>query len=381
MHPLLAGRERWQLFLGAWGGVGVAVGLLSRALLGVGWVEAMLFGVPLGLAAGPISLSAWYICRAMPLADTPLVRVATTAVSAALVTAGAWAALGWAWWATLAAGGTSLPPPNPRVVVPMLVGVGALAYLLALVITYLIGAFEASAAAGRRALEFQVAQRDAELAALRAQLDPHFLFNSLNSISGLITVAPDRARVMCQMLGEFLRDCLNLGGTRRISLEREVALAVQYLRIEEVRFGDRLRLRTDVAVESAETPVPPLLVQPLVENAVRHGIATRLEGGTVEVTTRRVGPRAVVTIRNPRDDDGSRPGTGLGLSLVRRRLQATYGDEAALTVEPGAQTFQVTLILPVEGEDGGLDPWRGTEDRPMRGDGGSAHGGGRRTGP
>lgn len=365
MHPLLAGRERWQLFLGAWGGVGVAVGLLSRALLGVGWAEAMLFGVPLGLAAGPISLSAWYICRAMPLADTPPVRVVTTAVSAALVTACAWAALGWAWWATLAAGGTSLPPANPRVVVPMLVGVGALAYLLALAITYLIGAFEASVAAARRALEFQVAQRDAELAALRAQLDPHFLFNSLNSISGLITVAPDRARVMCHMLGEFLRDCLSLGGTRRISLEREVALAVQYLRIEEVRFGDRLRLRTEVTAESAGTPVPPLIVQPLVENAVRHGIATRLDGGTVEVTTRRVGPRAVVTIRNPRDDDGSRPGTGLGLSLVRRRLLATYGDEAALTVEPGPQTFQVTLILPVEGV--------GSEDRPKTGDGGSAH--------
>jgi signal transduction histidine kinase len=348
MHPLLAGRQRWQLFLGAWAGVGVSLGLLSRALLGVGWVEALLFGVPLGLAAAPISLSAWYICRAMPLAVTPPARVATTAVSAALVTAGAWAGLGWAWWVTLATGGIALPPANPRVVVPMLVGVGALAYLLALAVTYLIDAFEASAAAARRALESQVAQRDAELAALRAQIDPHFLFNSLNSISGLITVAPDRARVMCLMLGEFLRDCLRLGGASRISLEREVALAVQYLSIEQVRFGDRLRLTTDVAAESAGTPVPPLIVQPLVENAVRHGIATRLDGGTVEVTTRRVGPRAVVTIRNPREDEGSRPGSGFGLSLVRRRLQAAYGDGAALTVESAADAFQVTLTLPID---------------------------------
>ncbi len=358
MHPLLAGRQRWQLFLGAWGGVGVALSLLSRTLLGLGWVEALLFGVPLGLAAGPISLSSWYICRAMPLSDTPPARVATTAVSAALVTAGAWAGLGWGWWVMLVAGGISLPPANPRVVVPMLVGVGALAYLVAVAVTYLIDAFEASAAAARRALEYQVAQRDAELAALRAQLDPHFLFNSLNSISGLITVAPDRARAMCQMLGEFLRDCLRLGGVARISLDREVALAVQYLCIEQIRFGDRLRLTTDVSMESAATPVPPLIVQPLVENAGRHGIATRLDGGTVEVTTRRVGPRAVVTIRNPRDDGGSRPGIGLGLSLVRRRLQAAYGDEAALTVEPAPEAFQVTLTLPVDLVDpaGPVDP-------------------------
>ena len=349
MHPLLADRQRWQLFLSAWAGVGVAVSLLVHALFGAGWVEAGLFGVPLGLAAGPISLSAWYICRAMPLATTPPVRVASTAVSAALVTAAAWAGLGWAWWVALETGGEALPLVRPPVLVTMLVGVGALTYLLALLVTYLIDAFEISAAAGRRALESQVAQRDAELAALRAQIDPHFLFNSLNSISGLITVAPDRARMMCQMLGEFLRDCLRLGGTPRIALERELALAAQYLSIEQVRFGERLRVTTEVSEESATTPVPPLIVQPLVENAVRHGIATRLDGGTIEVRARRVGPRAVVTIRNPRDEDAGRPGTGLGLSLVRRRLAAAYGDQAALTIEPGREVFQVTVTVPVDG--------------------------------
>jgi signal transduction histidine kinase len=352
MHPLLADRQRWQLFLGAWGGVGVAVSVLTHALLVPGWTESGLFGVPIGLAAGPISLSAWYICRAMPLATTPPSRVATTAVSAALVTAVAWAGLGLGWWSLLALGGIALPPLHPPVLLPMLIGVGAFAYLLALAVTYLIDTFEASAAAARRALEFEVAQRDAELAALRAQLDPHFLFNSLNSISGLITVAPDRARVMCQLLGDFLRDCLKLGGTPRISLEREVALASQYLRIEQVRFGERLCLSTDVAPESATVPVPPLLVQPLVENAVRHGIATRLDGGTIEVTTRRIGARAVVTVRNPRDEDSPRPGTGLGLSLVRRRLQAAYGDAAALTIEPGPETYQVTLTLPIDAIEG-----------------------------
>jgi signal transduction histidine kinase len=351
MHPLLADRQRWQLFLGAWGGVGIAVSVLTHALLSPGWMESALFGVPIGLAEGPISLSAWYICRAMPLGATPPSRVATTAVSASLVTAIAWAGLGLGWWSLLVLAGFNLPARHPPVLLPMLAGVGALAYLLALAVMYLIDTFEVSAAAARRALEFEVAQREAELAALRAQLDPHFLFNSLNSISGLITVAPDRARVMCQLLGEFLRDCLKLGGASRIPLEREVALARQYLRIEQVRFGERLQLATDVAPESADVPVPPLLVQPLVENAVRHGIATRLDGGTIDVQARRIGDRAVITIRNPRDEDSPRPGTGLGLSLVRRRLQAAYGDTAAVAIEPGPESYQVTLTLPIEGRE------------------------------
>jgi hypothetical protein len=351
MHPLLADRQRWQLFLGAWGGVGLALSLLSYALLEVPAVEAALFGVPLGLAMGPISLSAWYICRAMPLSQTPTSRIAVTGVSASLVTATAWAGLGWAWWVLLKLGGASMPAATPQVVVTMLIGVGALSYLLALAVTYLIDMLEAAARGARRTLELQVAQRDAELAALRAQLDPHFLFNSLNSISGLITTQPERARVMCQLLGEFLRDCLSLGSVDRIPLGREVALAEQYLRIEQVRFGSRLSVTTDVSEETRDVQVPPLILQPLVENAVRHGIATRLEGGTIEIAARLVGPRAVVSVRNPRDEDSQRPGTRLGQSLVRRRLQVACGDDAALVVEPSADAYRVTLTIPVgEGE-------------------------------
>jgi hypothetical protein len=356
MHPLLADRQRWQLFLGAWGGVGMALSLLSHALLEVPWVEAALFGVPLGLAMGPISLSAWYICRATPLSNTPTSRVVVTGVSASLVTAAAWAGLGWGWWIVIKAGGGSMPAAAPQVVLTMLIGVGALAYLLALAVTYLIDTFEVSARAARRTLELQVAQRDAELAALRAQLDPHFLFNSLNSISGLIATQPERARVMCQLLGEFLRDCLSLGGVDHIPLRREVALAEQYLRIEQVRFGARLNVVTEVSEESGDVAVPPLILQPLVENAVRHGIATRLDGGTIEIAARRAGPRAVISVRNPRDEGGGgRPGTRLGQSLVRRRLQAACGADAALIVEPSAEAYRVTVTIPIENPAGGAN--------------------------
>lgn len=324
------------------------LGLLVRALLRTPWFEALVFAMPMALLAAPISLSAWYLCRAMPLARVDAGRVATSSALAALITSSFWAGLGRGWWAVLKRLGLDMGETTTGPLVVLLVGLGALAYLLSVTVHYLFQAFEESAAASRRALESQVAQRDAELRALRAQVDPHFLFNSLNSISGLTGADPDRARMMCLLLGDFLRDSLTLGGAERISLGREVALATQYLRIEQVRFGRRLDVEVTVAPDAEALRVPPLILQPLVENAVRHGIATRVEGGAVTVAASRAGTRAVIVVSNPRDPDGGRPGTGFGLNIVRRRLERSYGAAAAVAVEPGDTSYRVTMTLPAE---------------------------------
>jgi hypothetical protein len=348
MHPILASRQRLLLHLLAWALVGALLGVLVHALLAVPWRPAVVFGLPLGLVAAPVSLSAWYFCRALPVSRTGPLRLAATAFVAAVVTASVWAALGRVWWDAVTGGEFDGDGGPVRALVALLVGVGALAYLLAVTTNYVVQAFEDSAAAGRRALESQVAQREAELRALRAQVDPHFLFNSLNSVAGLISADPDRARLMCHMLAEFLRDSLRLGAESRIDLAREVALAEQYLQVEQVRFGKRLGVSVDVAPEAAPVPVPPLVLQPLVENAVRHGIATMLDGGTVEVTARRTGSRAVIVVVNPRDPDERRRGSGFGLEIVRRRLEATFGDRAALLVEAAPASYRVSVTVPCE---------------------------------
>ena len=152
-----------------------------------------------------------------------------TALAAAVLTASLWAVLGRFWWDALGRLGFEVPVDSQAQLFALLVGLGALAYLVAVTAHYAMQALEESMSAGRRALEAQVAERDAELRALRAQVDPHFLFNSLNSVAGLIGPDPDKARQMCQRLGDFLRDSLSLGRTARIPLAREVALARQYL--------------------------------------------------------------------------------------------------------------------------------------------------------
>ncbi len=349
MHPILGDPLRLRLHLTAWSLAGGVLALLVRVLIGVPWIPALVFGVPMGLVAAPVSLSAWYLCKAMPLSRTSAIRIGATAAGAAMVTSSLWAGLGRWWWQLLAASAFDLPLDRMVELFTLLFGLGVLGYLLALTVHYVLQASEVSAVAQRSALESQVAQRDAELRALRAQVDPHFLFNSLNSIVGLMSADPDQARQMCIRLAEFLRDSLALGREVRIPLGREAVLAEQYLGVERVRFGSRLTFATAVADDVAAMRVPPLLIQPLVENAVRHGVATLVEGGTIRIEASRAGPRVLIVDRRiPYDADVRRAGTGFGMDIVRRRLAATFGDRAALTAEARDGVYRVAITVPVE---------------------------------
>jgi two-component system sensor histidine kinase AlgZ len=330
----------------------------SLLMLALQWpvALAMLVAAPVAACGAPFWFSATYLCRAMPIARAPITRVMVATLGAAGVTGAIWAAAGFGVWHLLQRGTFGRVDVAPfdvgtrQTALVLLAALGFLGHLLSAALAYLTHAFQESTAAAQRVLASEVAHRDAELRALRAQVDPHFLFNSLNSISGLTTADPARARQMCQLLSEFLRESMAVGASMRIPLAREIALAEQYLKVEQVRFGARLTVSANVSAESAPVTVPPLILQPLVENAVRHGIATCLDGGTIEINARRTGDRAMVDVRNPKDEDSHRPGTGRGLDLVRRRLSATYGTRATVAIESGPTWYQVTLSVPVEAE-------------------------------
>src|SRR5205823_3621116 len=151
-----------------------------HTLLGLSWTGALALALPLALVAVPISLSSWYFCRAMPLTRTSAVQVVSTTALSALVTAALWAALGNLWWRALVLLGLPMAGVAMPVLMAVFVGYGALAYLLSVTVTYLLLAFEDATEAEQRMLKSEIAAREAELRALRAQVDPHFLFNSLN---------------------------------------------------------------------------------------------------------------------------------------------------------------------------------------------------------
>jgi two-component system, LytTR family, sensor histidine kinase AlgZ len=355
VHPIFSSRLRFALYLGGWFILAPLVASLLFLLRPRPFAEALAFAGPLTLFYASACLSAWWVCRAHPLGGPKPVHTLVTVFSAAVQASAVWVAAGAVWGAILAAGFGIDPGRPTRIQDLILLGMAGIPlYLLSVMAHYMILTFESARAAERRVLESQVTAREAELRALRAQLNPHFLFNSLNSISALAAPDPEAARRMCQLLGDFLRQSLSLGGRERVTLGEELALADRYLAIEQVRFGARLgvdKLADEVALRCL---VPPLLLQPLVENAVKHGVADRVEGGIIRIAAHRRGDALVVEVENPRDPDAPpRRGQGLGLENVRARLDALDRRLTRMDVERMPDRFRVVLTMPAsDGEEG-----------------------------
>jgi two-component system sensor histidine kinase AlgZ len=344
MHPLLARGERLALYFVLWGLVG---GLLAGLLTGeggLGFGGAALLGFPLSITYGFVCVSAWYVARSTPIATSGAVRLVGTALGASAISSTTWLLVASAWTSSITwwRGGT-LPF---RELAPTLFGFGVLLYLLSIAVSYILVAFEAARSAERRELQAQVLSREAELRSLRAQIDPHFLFNSLHSISALTSIDPAAARKMTILLGDFLRESLALGALDRITLARELALAERYLEIERVRLGDRLQVRLD-AGNAGSCLLPPLVLQPIVENAVKHGVAHVLEGGAVTLSASCSPVTLTIVVENPVEPGRPRkPGTGLGLTNVRARLRAVYGGEASVRSIEESGRWRVEVSLP-----------------------------------
>jgi hypothetical protein len=348
VHPLLARPIRLLLVVATAALFGVALAWILRLLDGRSWAAALAFAVPLLNFYAFIVLSAWWVCRRNPLTGGRAWIAVSAQVLAAVQASAVWAGLGAFWAVALQ---RWLYTEFSREAVFRDVGVlftaGIPLYLLSAGAHYLFLAFAASHAAERRVLETEVTTREAELRALRAQLNPHFLFNSLNSINALVGTDPEAARRMCEGLGDFLRRTLALGSRDAVTLGEEMALVERYLGIEQVRFGERLRVERTVAPEAATCQVPPLLLQPLVENAIKHGIQDVVEGGVIRIEARREGGLLRVVVENPVDADApARRGEGVGLENVRRRLAAFGSREAHLATSRNADRFRVTLTLP-----------------------------------
>ena len=338
--------------LGAMGVVlGVAVSFSGESEL----ISALLVMVPMSLVFGAIAVGLGPVCRVVTFrADEPW-RPLAVHLAGALLTAALWTGLVRIWASLVRSlpGTDGLADPAFRLVFV----VGALLYLLAVTGHYLMAEQRRLARAREDARELRTLAREAELESLKSQINPHFLFNSLNSISALCGSDPAGARRMAEKLAGFFRRSVRMTRRHTIPLGEEIDLVRRYLEIERVRFGDRLRFTLEIDEAVSEQPVPPFTLQPLVENSIRHGISRRIEGGTILL---RVGTRddyARITVENDIDPDAEpNGGTGTGLDNVRRRLRAQYGDEAAMRVEAKERRFRVTLAVPLDAEADRTDP-------------------------
>jgi two-component system sensor histidine kinase AlgZ len=318
------------------------VGVMLRTLLFVHGVVA----VGVAFAAG--SLAAWLgLVAAGASVALPGVLIWLLAACllkrplGALPPAGRWAvAIGLGAVAgTIAAGailplGLDLLGPNP-LLAPALAG----ACMAAAVYLWL----------QLRAQALLPADTTARLAELQSRIRPHFLFNTLNTALALVRVDPARAEGVLEDLAELFRVALadHHDPMASVSLAEEVELAQRYLAIEQIRFGQRLKVQWELDPEAGAARVPPLLLQPLVENAVRHGVEPADAGGTIRVRTRVKLGRALVTIANSVPQAPSRPGNGIALTNVRERLRLMHDMAAQFETRREGDVYRVQIVVPL----------------------------------
>src|ERR1039457_701544 len=340
MHPLLASRGRTLLYLAGWVPILALLDYLMWASGGASWAQNTAVLGPACFLFAFACLSPWPMCRVRPLrlADAAML-VATWAAAAAAASA---TFTGAAWAMARLEG-------QPATHLDLLFGVGILLYLLSAGLHYASLAAEQAREASLATAEARTLARDAELHALRMQINPHFLFNSLHSIAALATIDGVRAREMCFRLADFLRSSLGLGERESIPLRDELALARSYLEVEQVRFGARLEFSQDIQESCQECAVPALLLQPLVENAVKHGIAGLVEGGSIRLAVERSGDAVAITVENGFDAEMPPPRSlGMGLTHVRRRLEVRYGEAATFDARAYGDLYRVVLRFPCE---------------------------------
>jgi two-component system, LytTR family, sensor histidine kinase AlgZ len=190
------------------------------------------------------------------------------------------------------------------------------------------------------------ADTTARLAELQSRIRPHFLFNTLNSALTLVRLDPARAEGVLEDLAELFRVAIS-DSAESVTLAEEIELAKRYLAIEQIRFGGRLRVTWELDPDAGAARVPPLLLQPLVENAVRHGVEPAAEGGTIRVRTRVKLGRALIAITNSVPANQSRPGNGMALRNVRERLRLMHDVAGQFETRLEADAYRVQIVVPL----------------------------------
>jgi two-component system sensor histidine kinase AlgZ len=335
MHGFFSSWRAALLYLLAW----ALLGLLLAAMLAVGgarWSAGLVFAVPLALVyAFATGFSTYYVCRAYPLGQRGAIATATGLGLTALCAAVLWCAIGTAWnslWQTLAP--QAAIDLGPAVTASMF-GLGVLLYGLSAAVNYLMIETERVRQLENQRLQMTVLAQDADLRMLRTQVD----------------------RAMIVQLADFFRHSLGMQAGRKVRFDAELRLVRDFVAIEQVRFGERLVFEAEIDPGVHACLVPPMLLQPLVENAVKHGIARMLEPGRVLLAAKAEGSLLRVRIENDVDPDdvpdAVARGNGIGLENVRQRLRATYGHEASVHWgrADGMPLFRVELALPLDVEE------------------------------
>lgn len=346
-HPLLENRTRLLVWWLAWLGLATGQSLLIHFGYGSRTEVAITDGLVSMVIFGLLGLAIWFPIRYLLRDDNQVYTSIINALLTGTFTLAVWLLGSKAlirvlvaekidydifWHSVLAFRATA----------------GTLLYFMIILVYYLFLSASRLAEKATRQAQLETQVREGELKMLRAQINPHFLFNSLNSVSSLTVTDPLKAREMIVKLSDFMRYSLSSRNEQPVTLGNEMESLRLYLQIEKVRFGNRLTIEEDISPECLQALMPGMLLQPLYENAVKHGVYESTEEVTIRTIARNEDDKVVIMVKNNVDTDSvvTRKGAGIGLKNVSSRLELFFGDEADLSVNRSEESFTVTVRFP-----------------------------------
>lgn len=342
-HPLTSNYRLLGFYIIFWVVIGVIVVIINVIWYSVSLSSSLLETTSNFVLYPILGSSIWYSIRYNSLEEVSVGRLIIFHTIAASILVGIWVSISYAIFQPFINKGDKYLAD----VLPIKFMVGYVLYAIYLVFFYAVNYYQSLKEKIKKESEYKALIREAELQALKSQINPHFLFNSLNSISSLTVSNPEKAQEMVINLSNFMRYSLMHNEKEMVAFSRELDNIKLYLSIEKVRFGRKLNAEFEIDAHCMDAEIPNMILQPLFENAIKYGVYETTDQVTIKTTCNCESNFLRITITN--DYDAStlkRKGEGIGLRNIRKRMEIIYNSPELVKVTDNKTSFEVQLIIP-----------------------------------
>jgi two-component system LytT family sensor kinase len=350
MHPFLKSLSSLFITILLWIPIIICVIILTHIMTEVNLSNSALLIFPAMMIELFILISNWYICKALPIRRSNIFDIIIRHSFTSFLINSIWLFIIFLYSVLLDfIFNTHLWNTYYKAVFPILVASGLFFYFLASLFHYLVLALEKTKNMEQKILANHLTSSQAELKSLKSTIHPHFLFNSLTALGTLTQTSPSLAQKVCIQLSDFLRYSLKYSTNDKVTITDELQHIENYLNVEKIRFGERLKIELSVEEETKHLLILPFILLPLVENAIKHGVQERIETTVLHISINKNSHYLNIAVTNPYDLPANPPGgTGHGLSNLRKRITSEYGNDARLVIEKKRYIFTVRLQIPIE---------------------------------
>jgi len=346
INPYIRNKKVFSLYSIIWGLLATAHFLIIVFVLNVNWKYAAVEAVLFNSIYMAIGISLWFTANYNSIENYSPFKIVMNHLSAAVITSGLWVGASF-FLLTNALIDSKIYKDILYNTLIWRFLIGILYYSILTAINYVIIYYNSFQTKLLHEAELNTFIKEAELKSLKYQINPHFIFNSLNSISSLTLTNPGKAREMTILLSQFLRSTLSKNERQKNKLSEEISNAKLYLDIEKVRFEERLEFVEDIDKYCSEIEVPSMILQPLLENAVKHGVYESIDKVVIKLTCRQEKDYLRLNVTNNFDPESvSTKGEGIGLKNIKSRLKLIYNQENLLSSRKENNFFIVDIFIP-----------------------------------